>query len=221
MVEAKHLTKTFAVASGKLTAVNDATFRVDDGQLVAVVGKSGSGKSTLLALLGALDASSSGEVRVDGKSVEGLSGRSLLAFRRSTIGFVFQSYTLVPNLSALENVLLPMEFAGVKAEDRKARASKLLSEVGITGDKLRRVPSRLSGGEQQRVAIARALANMPKLLLADEPTGNLDAATSTTIIELLKKLSRSEGTTVIVVTHDDGVTKHADRVLHIRDGKVS
>lgn len=220
MITVQKLSKTFASAGSKVHALRDVSFQVEPGQLVAVIGKSGSGKSTLLALLGALDAPTDGAVMVGQDDITQYRGRRLLAYRRDTIGFIFQNYNLVPNLSALENVMLPMEFAGKPAKERHRRATHLLNQVGLTGDKLKRTPGRLSGGEQQRVAIARALANQPKLILADEPTGNLDTATSQHIVELLRTLARSEQTTIITVTHDPAVAKHADVTYQLQDGKL-
>jgi len=220
MITVQKLSKSFASAGSKVHALRDVSFQVEPGQLVAVIGKSGSGKSTLLALLGALDAPTDGAVMVGSDDVTKYRGSKLLAYRRDTIGFVFQNYNLVPNLSALENVMLPMEFAGKAAKERHRRATHLLNQVGLTGDKLKRTPGRLSGGEQQRVAIARALANQPKLILADEPTGNLDTATSQHIVELLRSLARSEQTTIITVTHDPAVAQHADVTYQLQDGKL-
>jgi putative ABC transport system ATP-binding protein len=220
MITVHNVHKTFQSGSAKVHALAGVSMEVTPGQLVAIIGKSGSGKSTLLALLGALDTPTSGEILVDGADVTKLHGHKLLAYRRSTIGFIFQNYNLVPNLSALENVMLPMEFAGKSSAARKKRATHLLSQVGLTGDKLHRTPGRLSGGEQQRVAIARALANEPKLVLADEPTGNLDSTTGLHIVELLRSLAKSEKTTVINVTHDTEIAKHADVTLRLHDGKL-
>src|SRR6185436_2948090 len=177
MVEVKGVSRSFNTSSGTVTAVNNISFTIPDGMFAAIVGKSGSGKSTLLGLLGALDRPTKGSIEVNGKNVASMGDIQLNAYRRGTIGYVFQNYNLVPNLSALENVMLPLEFAGVNKTERRTRAAKLLAQVGLDGDKQSRKPARLSGGEQQRVAIARALANQPKLILADEPTGNLDSAT--------------------------------------------
>jgi len=218
MIEAKKLSKSFVTGATTVKAVNESTFHIGAGEFVAVVGKSGSGKSTLLALLGALDHPTAGELTISGQSVAELRGATLLQYRRTTIGFVFQNYNLVPNLSALENVMLAMEFAGVSNPERVVRAKSLLKQVGLTDDKLQRTPGKLSGGEQQRLAIARALANHPKLILADEPTGNLDHQTSATIIDLLRSLVKDHQTTVMVVTHDQEIAKRADRVFEIRDG---
>jgi putative ABC transport system ATP-binding protein len=220
MLTVKNLSKKFKSGDTKVVAVNDISLSIPQGVFAAVIGKSGSGKSTLLSLLGALDKPSTGEIMVDDKDITKMSDRKLIDYRCRKIGFVFQSYNLVPNLSALENVMLPMEFAGIKSAERKNRAEKLLKEVGLTEDKFNRKPTRLSGGEQQRVAIARALANRPKLILADEPTGNLDSATGKIIIELLKKLATIEHTTIIAVTHDQGIAQEAQIKFTLKDGKL-
>jgi putative ABC transport system ATP-binding protein len=220
MLEVKDVTKSFRSGDGTVTAVNGVTMTVADGEFVAVAGRSGSGKTTLMSLLGALEPPTSGTIFVDGQDITRLGPAELVHYRGRKIGFVFQSYNLVPNLTATENVMLPMEFIGVGKAERKARAARLLEQVELTGARQQRKPGRLSGGEQQRVAIARALANKPSIILADEPAGNLDRQTSTTIIELLRGLSRSEGTTVIVVTHDAEVAGQADRVLRLEDGRL-
>jgi putative ABC transport system ATP-binding protein len=219
MLEAKDVTKSFGSGDGIVPAVRGVTMTVADGEFVAIVGRSGSGKTTLMSLLGALEQPTSGMIFVDGQDITRLRPGELVHYRGRKIGFVFQSYNLVPNLTADENVMLPMEFAGVAKAERRTRAGQLLEQVELTGAKQRRKPGRLSGGEQQRVAIARALANKPSIILADEPAGNLDSQTSATIIELLRGLSRSEGTTVIVVTHDVTIADQADRVLHLEDGR--
>lgn len=203
-----------------MAAVKDLTLAIPTGAFAAIVGKSGSGKSTLLTLLGALDKPSAGSIKVDGQEINRMSDRQLIKYRRGKIGFVFQHYNLIPNLSALENVMLPMEFAGVGSKKRRERAKKLLEEVGITEDKHHRHPAKLSGGEQQRVCIARAMANKPSLILADEPTGNLDSSTSKMIVKLLGELSRSENTTIIVVTHDLNITSHTDLTFQLKDGRL-
>ncbi|MGB4758719.1 MAG: ABC transporter ATP-binding protein [Candidatus Saccharimonadales bacterium] len=220
MLEVTNLTKTFKTGSGDVTAVNDISFSVPSGQFASIVGKSGSGKSTLLSLLGALDKPSSGSITVGESDIAKLHDRKLISYRCEKIGFVFQSYNLVPNLSALENVMLPMEFAGMPSSKRKKRASELLSQVGIEVSQQSRRPGRLSGGQQQRVAIARALANKPQMILADEPTGNLDSATGKMIFGLLHNLAKSENTTIIVVTHDLDIAGKTDHIFTIADGKL-
>lgn len=220
MLEVSKLTKTFKSEGGSVTAVNNVSFKVDEGQFASIIGRSGSGKSTLLALLGALDTPSSGSIVIDNQDIASLHDRALINYRARRIGFVFQNYNLVPNLTALENVLLPMEFAGSKRSGRLARARRLLDQVGITDDKQRRKPGKMSGGEQQRVSIARALANEPKLILADEPTGNLDTENGKMIFDLLHNLARSEKTTIIVVTHDLEIAGRTDKTFKLLDGKL-
>jgi putative ABC transport system ATP-binding protein len=220
MLTVKNLTRTFNSAGGKVTAVEDISFEVPTGVFAAIVGKSGSGKSTMLALLGALDKPTSGQIVVGKDTITSMSDRQLIKYRRDAIGFVFQAYNLIPNLTALENVMLPMEFAGVTGSIRRERAHQLLSQVGIEGDKQNRRPSRLSGGEQQRVAIARALANSPKLILADEPTGNLDSSTGDMIVKLLHSLAKDHNTTIIAVTHDQEIADQADKTFRLSDGKL-
>ncbi len=220
MLSVHKLTRTFTSGDQTVHAVSDVSFEVPDGKFASVIGRSGSGKSTLLSLLGALDKPTSGTITVDGKGLQGLSDHALIQYRCQLIGFVFQNYNLIPNLTALENVMLPMEFAGMSPHERKARAASLLDQVGLSGDKQQRKPGRLSGGEQQRVAIARALANRPKLILADEPTGNLDEQTGKMIFDLLHSLSRSENTTIVAVTHDLSIAGRTDMTFRLQDGKL-
>jgi putative ABC transport system ATP-binding protein len=215
------LTRKFSTAEETVIAVDGACLELADGVFAAIVGKSGSGKSTLLSLLGTLDKPTAGTITVDGVEVSAMNDSHLTAYRRNAIGFVFQSYNLIPNLSALQNVALPMEFAGVPKADRDARAAKLLKQVGLSADKQRRRPGRLSGGEQQRVAIARSLANRPSLILADEPTGNLDSETGALIVDLLRDLARCENVTIIAVTHDPDLAATADRTFRLRDGRIA
>jgi putative ABC transport system ATP-binding protein len=220
MLQVTNVTKKFQSGGTKVIAVDNVSLSVDQGKFVAIVGRSGSGKTTLMSLLGALEKPTSGTIEVDGQNITKLSDHALIRYRGRKIGFVFQSYNLVPNLTAFENVMLAIEFAGTRG-DRKQRARQILSQVGLSEDKQRRKPSRLSGGEQQRVAIARALVNNPKLVLADEPTGNLDSQTSAMIVELLRDLAYSEHTTIIVVTHDASLADQTDGVFRLSDGKLS
>lgn len=220
MLSVENVSKRFISGDHVVTAVNKLNLTLPQGTFAAIVGKSGSGKSTLLSLLGALDRPTAGTIEVDGKNVTKMNDRRLIAYRRKTIGYVFQSYNLIPNLTALENVTLPMEFAGVSISERRKRAQQLLEEVGIVGDEQNRKPARLSGGQQQRVAIARALANNPKLILADEPTGNLDSNTGKVIFNLLHSLTRKQKTTIIVVTHDLEIAGKTDKVFRLQDGKL-
>lgn len=221
MIKVKNISKRFENGGVEVSAVSDVSFDLESGVFCAVIGKSGSGKSTLLAMLGALDKPSGGIIDVDGQEITKMTDMRLIDYRRNKIGFVFQNYNLIPNLSALENVMLPMEFAGISKEKRIIRAKKLLLQVGISEEKHRRRPLHLSGGEQQRVSIARALSNNPKFILADEPTGNLDSNTGKIIVDLLKRLAKSENTTIIAVTHDQSIADQAEVVLHMKDGKLS
>lgn len=190
---------------------------VHPGEFLAILGPSGSGKSTLLALMAGLDRPSAGEVLIDGRPIQDLSEDGLALLRRERIGFVFQSFQLLQNLTAKENVLLPLELLGVA--DADARADALLAGVGLS-ERGHHYPSQLSGGEQQRVALARAFAPRPPILLADEPTGNLDSATGEVVLDLLLRLRRDQGTTLVLVTHDRAVAALADRLIHLRDGRV-
>jgi putative ABC transport system ATP-binding protein len=220
MLTVSRLKRQFRTESGTITAVDDISFTIPEGVFAAVVGKSGSGKSTLLALLGALDQPTSGTIKVGDQVITALGDRDLVKYRRDRIGFVFQAYNLVPNLTALENVMLPMEFARVPAQERRARAAELLAQVGLTGAEHSRKPARLSGGQQQRVAIARALANRPQLILADEPTGNLDSATGKVIVNLLHNLAQKHKTTIVAVTHDLEIARQTQTTFRIADGRL-
>ncbi len=220
MLKVSKLTKEFSGQGGHVRAVDGISFEVPAGQFASIIGKSGSGKSTLLSLLGALDKPTSGTITVGDSDITKLRNHALVKYRGQQIGFVFQGYNLIPNLTALENVTLPMEFAGLPGSKRKARAKELLDQVGLKGDKQKRKPGKLSGGEQQRVAIARALANKPRLILADEPTGNLDSQTGKMIFDLLHSLAKSENTTIIAVTHDLSIAGKTDITFRLQDGKL-
>lgn len=220
MLEVKSLTKQFNSGDTVVTAVNKVSFKVEDGQFASIIGKSGSGKSTLLSLLGALDRPTAGTITVGNQTITDFGDSALTKYRCGQIGFVFQNYNLIPNLTALENVMLAMEFGKVGKVMRKQRAAELLDQVGLDAVKQQRKPGRLSGGEQQRVAIARALANNPKLILADEPTGNLDSSTGKMIFDLLHSLSRSQKTTIVAVTHDLSIAGKTDVTFHLQDGKL-
>jgi putative ABC transport system ATP-binding protein len=200
-----------------LTILDGIDLDIAAGEFVAVLGPSGSGKSTLLALMAGLDRPSAGEISINGERIDGLSEDRLALMRRHTIGFVFQSFQLLGNFTARENVMLPMELLG--RPDARARADALLASVGL-GERGHHYPSQLSGGEQQRVALARAFAPKPVLLLADEPTGNLDGATGRVVLELLAEMRASEGATLVLVTHDEAVAALADRRIHLRDGRI-
>lgn len=221
MLTVHNLKKSFKSGDISVVAVNDVSFSVPEGQFASIIGKSGSGKSTLLSLLGALDKPTTGSIEIDGKNIAKMSDHALINYRCQKIGFVFQNYNLVPNLTALENVMLPMEFAKVPAGNRRERAKKLLEQVGLTEDQISRKPGKLSGGQQQRVSIARALANKPKLILADEPTGNLDSQTGKMVFDLLHDLAKSENTTILTVTHDLSIAGKTDKTFQLQDGKLT
>jgi putative ABC transport system ATP-binding protein len=203
-----------------VAAVNGVSFSLPKEKMIAIKGPSGCGKTTLLNLIGALDKPTAGSIVVDGIKVSELNGVNESEYRLRKVGFVFQYYYLIPSLTALENVMLPMDLRGMKRKRQEAGARQLLERVGIDASHQARRPTRLSGGEQQRVAIARALANGPAIILADEPTGNLDSKTGKRIIELLYSLTQQEGRTVIVATHDADVAARADMVLEMKDGKL-
>ena len=221
MLEVKHVTKEFKSGDSKVLVLTDVNLKVPEGQFASIIGRSGSGKSTLLTILGGLEKPTTGEVLVDDADISKMNGHDQVEYRSKKIGFIFQSYNLIPNLTAIENVMIAMEFTGVSLADQKERAAQLLEEVGISVEKHKRRPGRLSGGEQQRVAIARALANKPKLILADEPTGNLDSQTGKKIFDLLHQLTRKEKTTIVAVTHDLSIAGKTDMTFMIEDGKVT
>jgi putative ABC transport system ATP-binding protein len=217
MIELKNVTKTVLSGAEDLTILDDVTFEIPDGQFVAVTGASGSGKSTLLGLIAGLDAPSSGTITVDGADVTAMSEDDLAGLRSEKIGFIFQSFHLIPSLTAFENVLIPMEIIGLK--DARIRAGKLLEQVDLT-NRGHHYPTELSGGEQQRVAIARAFANQPKILLADEPTGNLDSKNGQHIFDLMTELHRQNNVTLVLVTHDQNLAEMAQRQVILKDGRV-
>jgi len=217
MISLREVSKTVVSGAEPLTILHPLSLDISRGQFIAIVGPSGSGKSTLLGLIAGLDAPTSGDVLIDGVNITRLGEDGLAKLRGEKIGFVFQFFHLIPSLTAFENVAVPMEIAG--ARDASQRARHLLDEVGLTG-RAHHYPSQLSGGEQQRVALARALANNPPILLADEPTGNLDSANGRHIMELLRDVHRARGTTVVLVTHDAELAALADSRLILRDGRV-
>jgi putative ABC transport system ATP-binding protein len=217
VIELRGVSRTVPSGPGTLTILHPIDLTIPRGRVVAVVGASGSGKSTLLGLIAGLDTPSTGAILVDGVDITRLGEDALARLRGSTIGFVFQSFHLLPSLTALENVLVPIEIAGGADPARRARA--LLSEVGLS-ERGHHYPSQLSGGEQQRVAIARALANAPPILLADEPTGNLDSATGRQVIDLLLDIHRARKTTLVLVTHDPDIAAIADTIVTLRDGRI-
>jgi putative ABC transport system ATP-binding protein len=220
VIVAEHLVRTYNTGAGEVHAVDDVSFEIPDGALVALVGRSGSGKTTLLNCIGGLDTPTSGRVVINGTDVSSLDENGRTALRRDELAFVFQTFGLVPMLSAAENVGLPLRLHRVPNKDRQARVAHLLGLVGLTAHAGQR-PGEMSGGQQQRVAIARALANSPKLLIADEPTGQLDADTGASIMALLQDVVRAEGMTAIISTHDPSVQAIADSVLTLSDGVLS
>jgi putative ABC transport system ATP-binding protein len=219
IVEARQLSKTIRGAAGAVEILRDVTFTVPRGQFVAIMGASGSGKSTLLGLLAGLDTATAGTILLDGTDITNLREDTLAQLRGRKIGFVFQSYQLIPTLTAEENVLLPAELIGANDAPGR-RAKELLRRVGLE-KRGHHYPVQLSGGEQQRVALARAFITRPPILMADEPTGNLDTENGQHVMQLLLQLNREEGTTLILVTHDRELAEHADRVISLRDGRVA
>jgi putative ABC transport system ATP-binding protein len=217
MLVATGLTREFSNGVHRLTVVRDVSFEIPSGAFVAIVGPSGSGKTTLLGLLAGLDTPTRGQVHLDGAAIHSMTEDERARLRRDNVGFVFQSFQLIPTLTAVENVAVPLELRGEPGAFE--RAAGLLGRVGL-GERLDHYPAQLSGGEQQRVAIARAFVNRPKVLFADEPTGNLDGATGAVIVQLIEELNRTEGTTVVLVTHDPAVAARAGRVIRLRDGAV-
>ena len=217
MIELVDVSRTVRSGAGPLTILHPTTLTIDAGRAVAITGPSGSGKSTLLGLIAGLDAPTTGRIHLDGTEITALTEEALARLRGEKIGIVFQFFHLLPSLTAYENILVPMEIAG--ARDAVPRANALLADVGLNG-RGHHFPSQLSGGEQQRVAIARALANDPPILLADEPTGNLDSATGRQVIDLLVAMNRERGRTLVLVTHDPELAALADEVIALRDGRV-
>jgi putative ABC transport system ATP-binding protein len=219
-VATENLTKIYSAGMVQVVALNDVSLSLAEGQFLGVAGPSGSGKSTLMNLLGGLDQPSSGTITVQGKSISALKKDELALYRRHQVGMIFQSFNLISSYTALENVAFPLLFAGVAKKDRIRRAQEILTTVGLNARKDHR-PAELSGGEQQRVAIARSLINHPKILLADEPTGNLDTKTSRQIVQILSDLNKEKGLTVIMISHEESLlAEFADEVIHLCDGKV-
>jgi putative ABC transport system ATP-binding protein len=214
------LTKVYATAKVGVVALQDVSLSFEEGAFAAITGASGSGKSTLLNLIGGLDTPTSGTIEVRGKKISEMSREELALYRRTQVGMIFQSFNLIPGFNALENVTLPLIFSGIAKGERRKRAGEVLTQVGLEGRTAHR-PSELSGGEQQRVAIARALVNRPRILLADEPTGNLDSRTSREIVTVLAELNRDHGLTVIMVTHEESLAREfASRSVRLSDGRV-
>ncbi|MEL6968836.1 MAG: ABC transporter ATP-binding protein [Bacteroidota bacterium] len=218
VITTSNLTKTYDMGTTKVRALQGVNIDVSENDFVALMGPSGSGKSTLMNLLGCLDTPTTGDYVLDGTNVSTMTDGELAEVRNGKIGFVFQTFNLLPRLSALDNVALPLVYSGMSKSDREARAQQVLTDVGL-GDRVDHKPNELSGGQRQRVAIARALVNKPSIILADEPTGNLDTKTSIEIMAILEQIHR-QGNTVILVTHEPDIAEHAHRIIRLRDGKV-
>lgn len=218
MIQVSRLSKIYRTEGAETLALDSVAFKVKKGEFVAIMGPSGSGKSTLMHILGALDTPTFGKYSLDGEEISKLTDDELAEIRNKKIGFVFQSYNLLPRTSALKNVMLPMVYAGIEKEKRKQRAERLLEEVGLK-DRANHLSNQLSGGQQQRVAIARALVMNPKILLADEPTGNLASAQGSEIMAIFQKLNK-EGNTILMITHEPEIAKYAKRIITLKDGKI-
>jgi ABC-type lipoprotein export system ATPase subunit len=220
VLEIRDVSKTFKAKAGDVKAVNGVSFRANKGEVTVILGASGSGKTTLLYLIGSLESPDGGEIEVFGEDICG-PGADLIGYRRERVGFVFQFFNLITALTALENVTLPMDLAGASAAEQQERARALLSRMGIDGRLQKAKANRMSGGEKQRVAIARALANDPDVILADEPTGNLDSATGKVVVDILVDLARRDGKCVIIVTHDESILEAADWAYRMEDGRLA
>jgi putative ABC transport system ATP-binding protein len=219
MIETREITKIYKIGDQEVRALDGISLKIEEGEMVSIMGPSGSGKSTLMAILGCLDIPTSGQYLIDEQDAARMKENQLAHLRAHKIGFVFQQFNLLPRTSALENVMLPLTYDGTKPKERIARARQALETVGLA-DRMKHHPNQLSGGQQQRVAIARALVNDPAILLADEPTGNLDSKTGAEIMALFQKLHQENHQTVVYVTHDPYIARHTERVIHLMDGKI-
>jgi putative ABC transport system ATP-binding protein len=219
IIELKDVWKIYQMGDVQVIALSGLDLAVKSGEFVSIMGPSGSGKSTAMNMIGCLDIPTKGAILLDGKDISKMSESNLAQIRGRKIGFIFQQFNLIPTLTALENVMLPMIFQNVPRSERTEKAKKLLEMVGL-GDRMDHQPNELSGGQQQRVAIARSLSNNPEVILADEPTGNLDSKTGSTVLDFLQKLHIEEGKTIIMVTHNEDVAKKADRIEYLKDGKI-
>lgn len=218
MINIKNISKTYNIGSEKLTVLDDVSLKIEKGEFVAIVGPSGSGKSTLMNMIGGLDRPSRGEVIIEGEDISKFKDKKMSKFRNEKIGFVFQSFNLEPTLTAVENVMMPLMIAGVSDKEMNDKAKLVLEALGM-GDRMKHKPTELSGGQRQRVSIARALVNDPKIILADEPTGNLDSKSGSAAMEMLTNFKK-KGYTIVMVTHNMEEARYADRVIKIKDGKV-
>ena len=219
VISLKNVWKIYDMGETKVNALQGVSLDIKEGEFVAVIGPSGSGKSTMMHIVGCLDVPSKGTVSLRGKNIATLAESSLAQTRGKSIGFIFQQFNLLPMLTAAENVALPMVFQGIDRQQQLAKAKQLLTRLGL-GDRMHHRPTELSGGQRQRVAIARSLANDPKVILADEPTGNLDSKTGKEVMNILADLHEKEGKTIILVTHDIDLVKHAERTVHLKDGQI-
>jgi len=219
LLQFKNVWKTYQMGTVKVSALQGINLSIGSGEFIAVTGKSGSGKSTMMNLMGCLDTPSKGSIFLDGQDIAGLSESNLASVRGKKIGFIFQQFNLIPTLTALQNVILPLELQDADQTVAEKKAMQLLTMVGL-GDRIDHLPSQLSGGQMQRVAIARALAVNPEIILADEPTGNLDSTTEKFIIDFLSKLHKDHGKTIIIVTHEEDLAKRAERIVRLKDGQV-
>lgn len=220
MIDVKNVGKTYKTGDTKFEALKGATFSVKEGEFVAIMGPSGSGKSTMMHILGALDTPTTGTYLLDGKDVSKLSENELADIRRNKIGFVFQSFNLLPRTTVLRNAMLPLVYAGIDKSERERIARSALKAAGLGEEHFNSLSNHLSGGQIQRVAISRALVNNPKLILADEPTGNLDSKTGEIVLQTFQKLNREQNRTIILITHEHDIAEHADRIISIKDGTI-
>lgn len=218
IINISHLSKIYKTGELEVAALSDVSLNINEGEFVAIMGPSGSGKSTLMHILGALDLPTSGTYTLDGQNVEKLSDDELADIRNKRIGFVFQAYNLLPRTSAFDNVMLPMDYAGIPENKQKEMAKQMLEKVGLS-DRMKHTPNKLSGGQQQRVAIARALVMKPSIILADEPTGNIASVQAEEIMEIFQKLNK-DGHTIVMITHESNIAEHAQRIIHLLDGKI-
>lgn len=219
VIQVKDLYKFYSIGNNKVKALNGVDFTINKGEFCSIVGTSGSGKSTLLNMLAGLEKPSKGQIIIGGEHIEKMNENQLVKFRREHVGFIFQSFNLLPTMNAVENVALPLTFRGEPKKVRLAKAAKMLKLVGLK-KQIHHKPTQMSGGQQQRVGVARALVVKPEIIFADEPTGNLDSNTSAEVMELMKKIVREQNLTLIMVTHDNYLASFADRIFHIRDGKI-